>query len=292
MRTVRNHPIAALAVAWVRFWSFRLGLPGGGKMISAVRRMFPGIQRYGLEYPGLGCCDVAFLDWAWLRQQTLGLLEEKSLLERLALLVPPSAVIWDVGANSGYLAAELLLQLKPARLELFEPNPVHRRTLESLAALDSRLRVHMIGLSDTAADGTLYVPGRVGSGSSCATVDANLVSNAAELHEAAIRLEVADTVLADGLAAAPDLVVIDVEGHEVSALAGMSGILRAHRPIVVMEHLFVSDEAMGRLVPAEYSAYTLCDRDSRLVPGLHRELGHNSVLLPRGTSPDGNPRTK
>ena len=292
MENVKNHPVATVVAAFVRLWTFRLGFPGCGKLIAIVKRLFPGIQRYYLEYPGLGRCDIAFLDWPWLRQQTLGPKEERSLLERLALLVPPSAVIWDVGANSGYFAAELLLRLKPARLELFEPNQSHRRTLESLAGLDSRVGVHMIGLSDTATDCILYVPGKEGSGSTCASVNAKLVSNAAELHETRIRLEVADEVLDGGMVAAPELVVIDVEGHEASVIGGMVAILRKHRPIVVLEHIFISDDAMRQMVPEEYAVFTVCDDDARLVAGIHRELGHNSVLLPKETYPDGNPGTK
>jgi len=214
------------------------------------------------------------------------------LLERLTLLVPPSAVIWDVGANSGYFAAELLLRLNPARLELFEPNQSHRRTLESLAGLDRRVGVHMIGLSDTATDCILYVPGKEGSGSTCASVNADLVSNAAELHEMSVRLEVADAVLDKGLVGAPDLVVIDVEGHEASVIAGMTGILRQYRPVIVLEHIFISDDTLRQMTPEEYTIFTVCDDDARMMPGIHRDLGHNSVLLPRGMSPDGNRETE
>ena len=287
MKSIKNHPVATLVAAFVRLWTFRLGFRGCGKLIVIVKRLCPGIQRYYLEYPGLGRCDIAFLDFAWLGQRTLGPIEEKSLLERLILLVPPAAVVWNVGANSGFLGAELLLQLQPARLELFEPNPTHRRTLESLASLDSRVGVHMIGLSDKAMESILYVPGREGSGSSSASVDVNLVSDASAWHETGVRLEVADTLLNDGLVAAPDLVVIDVEGHEVSVMGGMTEILRKHRPIVALEHIFISDEAMQHLTPAEYTVFTVCDDDARLVPGVHRSLGHNSVLFPNERIPGG-----
>ena len=85
------------------------------------------------------------------RINSIALLEESELAAKLknsALLVASNPIIRDVGANSGYLAAEILLKLKPSCLDLFEPNLVHQLTLDSLAAFEPRARVHMVGLSD------------------------------------------------------------------------------------------------------------------------------------------------
>ena len=185
----RNPLIAEFAARFCCIWRFRLGLRGAGVLIRLLRKIYPELQRFSLEYPGLGRCNIQFLDFAWIRQVTAGLNEEEALIKNLALLGGSNPIIWDVGANSGYLAAEILLKLKPSRLDLFEPNLVHRLTLDSLAALDPRVQVHMVGLSDHSENQILHVPSEDGEGATRATLRADNVASDKSVRQIEISLK-------------------------------------------------------------------------------------------------------
>ncbi len=278
----RNPKIAVLAAGFCRIWTFRLGLKGGGALIRMIQRLFPGIQRFNLNYPELGCCNISFLDFFWIRQVTLGVGEEKALLENISSLVGTSPVVWDVGANSGYLAAEILLRLKPARLDLFEPNSAHRQTLESLAALDSRVRVHMIGLSDRSGNRILHIPRDEDGGSTCASLETSVVAGCNSLNYEEITLECGDDLVATGVAPPPDLLIIDVEGHEAEVVKGLETTIRIARPLIALEHLFISDATLERILPEGYQLFTVCDKTCQLIEGISRQRGHNTLMIPTG----------
>ncbi len=280
MSSNNNHLLSSLVAAFVRVWWFRLGLRGCGVVTRAFLRMFPKLNRFYIDYPGLGRIDIPFLDLCWYGQVVLGPRHELGLLEVMRRLAPSSPTVWLVGANSGYLAAELFLRLRPGRLELFEPNSVHKRTLESLAALDDRIRVHVMGLSNESHQAQLFVPGGEGSGSSCASLHKHLAEASPNVCGVSIRLEVADALVEAGILRNPDLIVIDVEGHEASVVAGMKATLHNSRPVVVLEHIFISDQALRELTPSDYKLYTVRDPDGCLVAGIQRGLGHNTAILP------------
>lgn len=277
----KNPIIAEIAVRFCRFWRFRLGLRGAGLLIRFLRKIYPDLQRFSLEYPGLGRCNIQFLDFAWIRQVTEGLNEEEALIKNLASLVEGNPIIWDVGANSGYLAAEILLKLKPSRMDLFEPNLVHRLTLDSLAALNSRIHVHMVGLSDHAGTQILYVPCEDGEGATRASLRAENLSSSKSTSQIEINLERGDTIVAAGDAPSPDLLIIDAEGHESEVIQGMKSTIEIKRPLIALEHLFLDDKVLLGMLPQGYELYTVCDVTARLLRGLVRERGHNSIMIPQ-----------
>ena len=274
----KNPIIAEFAVRFCRFWRFRLGLRGAGLLIRFLRKLYPDLQRFSLEYPGLGRCNIQFLDFAWIRQVAAGLNEEEALIKNLASLTEGNPIIWDVGANSGYLAAEILLKLKPSRLDLFEPNLVHRLTLDSLAALNSRVHVHMVGLSDHTGTQTLHVPFE---DTARASIHANIVASSKSTRQIKINLERGDAVVAAGDAPSPDLLIIDAEGHESEVIKGMESTIEIKRPLIALEHLFLDDKVLLGMVPQGYELYTVCDATARLLRGLVRERGHNSIMIPQ-----------
>lgn len=276
----RNPLVADLAVAFCIIWNFKLGLKGGGTLVRIIKRLFPKIRRYHLDYPGFGLCNISFLDFCWLRQAYRGLNEERALLERIQSLMPHFPVVWDIGANSGYLAAELILRLNPDKLILFEPNPEHQESLQSIAALDSRIQVFMNGLSDCSGTAVLHIPGEVGSGSSCASINRELLGSCEQLHSVIVTLESGDSLVDSGVVTPPSLIVLDVEGHEESVISGLSKTIENCQPIIVLEHIFLSDDVMIRLIPRAYRAYTICDSSGELIAGLNKNRGHNLLLLP------------
>lgn len=127
-------------------------------------------------------------------------------------------VVWDIGANIGDHTRQYLDW--GMHVIAFEPHPTAFACLEwnclealclNLAASDVNGSVNFVtnenvGASRIAEDGEWSVP--------------------------AVRL---DDLVAQGKIRSPNFVKIDIEGHEVRALAGMRNTIEEHRPIVFCE---------------------------------------------------------
>ena len=154
-------------------------------------------------------------------------------------LMPKDGVFFDVGANWGFfsllMAAE---QGFTGTVHAFEPVPETRRALESLvdqAMLSGRVLCHRLGLSNY--DG------------SAGLIRDKVHSGLARLGDKGATESVAVAQLDSLELGPPDVVKIDVEGHEAAVLAGASETLRVHRPAVVFESLTHGDEPARTLEP-------------------------------------------
>jgi FkbM family methyltransferase len=121
-------------------------------------------------------------------------------------------VIFDVGANTGYVAREYWTEFKDAQIHLFEPNPDVFRLLESNTADSDRFILNNCGVGSKNETLTLYVDPRN-----------SLVSSFAHDHE----LEVfeCDVVTIDSYIkkyqlSSIGLLKVDVEGFEINVLRG------------------------------------------------------------------------
>jgi FkbM family methyltransferase len=154
----------------------------------------------------------------------------------------------DVGANIGNSLASIAAVHPAAEILSFEPNPGLWPVLEdSIARIPNPVELRKIGLAD--ADGVVdfYIPvvdgtHIVGEASlSLDHFDDHVVSERLKSYSAhgvfsLIRTEVRVARYdALGIAKAPDLVKIDVEGLEVAVLEGMKGMLSAVQPILLIE---------------------------------------------------------
>jgi FkbM family methyltransferase len=150
-------------------------------------------------------------------------------------------VFVDVGANIGTQSIYALLSGEFARAAVFEPEPhnldILRRNL-AVNGLDARAAV--IKAAATSQPGTLQLA-RHAKNLGAHSVEAAYVARPADrIDVAAVRV---DDALAE-LGIAPSdvaLVKIDVEGHEMSALAGMERLLDARVPVMVEFTAGVSD---------------------------------------------------
>ncbi|MEN9408562.1 MAG: hypothetical protein RL216_536 [Pseudomonadota bacterium] len=142
----------------------------------------------------------------------------------------PGATFCDIGSNVGNQAIYALKFLHAARVILFEPNPDAIAILLTNLGLNGLLHrcetAHLgLGLSDHSADGK-----------SMAVSDRNLggghIIDAAEPAGGGISLRRGDDLLADS---SPDFLKIDVEGMEMSVLAGLSGLITRCRPTIFIE---------------------------------------------------------
>jgi FkbM family methyltransferase len=131
-------------------------------------------------------------------------------------------------------------------------------------------------LSDKLGMLTMTIPDR---DSSCGTLEPAKTKRTGK--QVAVTCKKGDDLLATGQAAPPDIVKIDVEGHEAAVLRGMQQTIRRHQPVIFFEHISLQDEEIHRMVPDNYSLSSVSDADGTIGTSFDRSIGHNSVMIPR-----------
>jgi FkbM family methyltransferase len=157
----------------------------------------------------------------------------------------PGSTFLDVGASVGFYTVLGARLVGPAgRAVAFEPNASACAAIRANADLNGLENVEIVvqALSDREGEGFL-------EGSAAAT--ASLV---AEPTTAAMRVRRTslDRFLAERPELAPDVVKIDVEGHESAALRGMTTTLKSVRPVVIVE-MHGDREFLSILEDADYA---------------------------------------
>lgn len=156
--------------------------------------------------------------------RAVGQMSEPELVEAIATTVGPGVTFWDVGAAVGTYSC--LAAVAGAEVLAFEPVPENaHRIVENAACNDveEAVTVHPVALSDT--DGTVpFRPSgrRVGEGTH--RVDA-------AAHDMRVPAE-----RGVGIQPAPDVLKVDVEGHEVAVLAGLDTHLATVRAAFIEVH--------------------------------------------------------
>lgn len=146
---------------------------------------------------------------------------EGVLLSALLDAVDAGTVVYDVGANVGLYAC--LLGRMAAEVHAFEPNPHAAADLRRNVASNGldNVSVHETAVSNTS--GRRYLTGH------------GTPNGRSELSETPTGLAVQSVTLDELEAEPPDVVKIDVEGHERDVLEGMAGLLASHRPVIFCE---------------------------------------------------------
>ena len=158
---------------------------------------------------------------------------EPMVQEGLRRSVPRGGVVFDLGANIGFMTLVAARLVGPTgAVVAFEPEPRTAAALRVNAALNGFDNVRVF---EAAA-------GRADEAAELLVVDDPLWTRLASVgeHERATgRLQVPvvslDRAIADGELPVPDVVKIDVEGAELDVVAGMRTTLEQHRPVVICE---------------------------------------------------------
>jgi len=269
--------LSDLLVGFYRVVHGRLHLPGAGWLIKRLAPMLPGLQTYPCPVPEVG---VAVLDFREVEafgmvNLLLGDLQNDANLYRcLELALQPGDVFWDVGANIGTVSGHFAHpRFRLSSLHAFEPNPGPLKTLQSLFSANTRCVVHPFGLGDQ--DQTISMS--LSSAGSC------VGSMARDFHEGKqiqVQVRRGDAMRRELRLPAPHVIKIDVEGFEPSVFGGLVETIAEHRPILVFEHLFLSDEQIRGLVPTDYMLYFIQDDGSITTDFSVRRKGHDSIIVP------------
>ena len=158
---------------------------------------------------------------------------EEEYQQVLASFRRPDSVFLDIGANLGVFSLRLAPMMRQGHVYAFEPNPkIHELFARSvhLNGLKHWIDIFEAGASDRELEMVLSVPD--GHAGGATVTEASLESAA---HSAAagerIRVSTIDKMLEN--LDQFDIAKIDVEGHELHALRGMSRLL-AHSPEAVI----------------------------------------------------------
>jgi len=164
--------------------------------------------------------------------------------------VKPDSIFLDIGANLGVFSLKVAHRLKGGQVIAFEPHPAVFTLLKRSIFMNGYTNViqaQNLALSDNSKTELFRVPkGHAGGGGFSIGSDANVD----EFECEAKRL---DDIVPDNFAC--DLVKIDVEGHELSVLTGMQGVLGRSAP-----HIKILFEKLGSNVGTERSLYEIIHR--------------------------------
>lgn len=169
-----------------------------------------------------------FTDLVWVEHEVGGVrvdTHEWPQRELLVRLLPPGGVFLDVGAHVGLYT--LALAGKASRVIAVEPNPAAAAQLRANLALNDVTNVDVLEVAawDGAAPLDLSNP-QPPTGEMSGWMRTLPVENGQIWGQ---RLDMALDL--DRL----DLVKVDVEGADLHALRGMSGLLHEHRPVLFVE---------------------------------------------------------
>lgn len=128
-------------------------------------------------------------------------------------------VFWDVGANIGSISLALHDAFPEADIYCFEPSPwISQQLLAHSATNYCGFKIFSLALSDREAVLPLLVKLTGNLGQSGFSVNSR-TSYDDTVHVAAVT---GDSLVANGLAKPPTILKLDVEGHELNVLKGLS----------------------------------------------------------------------
>lgn len=164
---------------------------------------------------------------------------EASFSKQLMLACRQGDVVWDVGANVGHYTISFSNWVGASgKVFAFEPDATNLPKLRSACAELPNTKILACGLSEKTERSRFLGDGGDGTTS-------RVVRSGERIPEGAVEVELraGDEVIASGQADVPDLIKIDVEGHELAVLRGLQATLtnRKLRKVFVEVHFSVLD---------------------------------------------------
>lgn len=170
-------------------------------------------------------------------------------LEFLLSILTPDSVVYDVGANVGYHTTAFASRAR--QVISFEPNPQNFALLQQNTADHDRITRYQAAVSNTAGIG--YI----------GDFDPAVLGNFGHMTMGTSGIQVPCMTLDSVNHAPPDLIKIDVEGHEYEVLQGSIHLLESRRPVVYYEAIETPDiDKIYRMLTAlDYRLYWVCVRN-------------------------------
>ena len=151
---------------------------------------------------------------------------EPEVAALLDILLNEGAIFFDIGSNWGYFSLYAASNYERLTVHAFEPTAGTFFDLASCvkeARLASMITCHHIALSSRDGETSIHIPDGLHSG------QATVSSTGGKARVMMRRLDAMTLP-------APDVIKMDVEGHETEVLRGSIQILRSTRPFIVFEN--------------------------------------------------------
>jgi FkbM family methyltransferase len=213
----------------------------------------------------------------------------------LTKLFPADAelLIADIGANVGQSGLDFAALFPRAQIVSFEANPELEAFLSYCQRLiGRRFQFRMVGMSDGPKELAIFVPKRgevfiYGE----AAVDAGVFEDATtrkRIGEFTLSRVNCQLVDFDSTGLSPNIIKIDVQGHELQVLQGMRRTLSTCRPHLVIERSPADDAVMAFLRPYRYDFFVSGGDGAAPVPYAPQSARINLLCVP--SEPKGEPR--
>jgi FkbM family methyltransferase len=152
---------------------------------------------------------------------------EPYMQEAFLRFVRPGHVVLDVGAHVGFHALVCGLLAQPGGSVIaVEPHPGSRLSLERQLRANPTLPLSILPYALGSADGSARLSASAGGSQSRIAAGGDLP----------VELRTVDSLVADGTVPPPDVIKIDVEGHESEVLNGAQETLRTTRPVILCDY--------------------------------------------------------
>jgi FkbM family methyltransferase len=207
---------------------------------------------------------------------------ERAGLDVFSRLVDDAEVFLDVGANIGVYSILGCLTSPSLHAYAFEPVAENQRLLEYNIGshhLEERVHLERSAVSGRAGTVTMYL-------------NQSATHSIHERQPGATTREV-EAVTIDGFVSSagmtPDIIKIDVEGHEASVIDGALNTLAAHSPTVFIEYIPIAhndvESFVERLMALSATCFVIDEIHGHIrelpTSELDRRKGYNLILAPR-----------
>lgn len=209
-----------------------------------------------------------FAHYKTLTWKSLSEVEFDAELLLLEFLLKKDSVFFDIGANKGEYAYYAEKLIKPKNIYLFEPE---KKLNKLLNAIFKGCNIFDVALSDSAGTHQFKIPIINGVADNC--LSSLEVNNKEDDETEAIVYEVKTNTLDNFTKeknVPPDLIKIDVEGHELSVLKGAEHYISTHHPTLIIEieqrhHNNINiDSVFNDFKQKGYNAYYYSKKQSQL----------------------------
>lgn len=211
-----------------------------------------------------------FAHYQTLNWKTLSNSEFDAELLLLEFFLTKNSVFFDIGTNKGEYAYYVEKLINPKNIYLFEPE---KKLNKQLQAIFSNCNVNNIALSNSKGTHQFKIPVINGVVDNC--LSSLEVDNKEDNETEAIIYEVKTDTL-DNFAKEkniiPDLIKIDVEGHELSVLKGAEKFISKYHPTLIIEieqrhHKDINIESVFESFKQKgYNCYYYSKKQSQLFP--------------------------
>lgn len=211
-----------------------------------------------------------FTHYQTLNWKTLSNSEFDAELLLLEFFLTQNSVFFDIGTNKGEYAYYVEKLINPKNIYLFEPE---KKLNKQLQAIFSNCNVNHIALSDNKGKHQFKIPIINGVIDNC--LSSLEVGNKEENETEAIIYEVKTDTLDNFTKeknVIPDIIKIDVEGHELSVLKGAEKFISKYHPTLIIEieqrhHKDINIESVFESFKQKgYNCYYYSKKQSQLFP--------------------------